>query len=60
MNNLYEMMDRRDRLANRMALQRELMSIVSIEEGYELVNQHVRDRAERDALVNDITTMMQS
>ena len=60
MNELYEMMDRRDRIANRMALQRALMGVVSIEEGYELVTQHVKDRAERNALVCEINSRMES
>ena len=60
MNELYEIMDRRDRLANRMALQHELMGVVSIEEGYELMIQHVRDMAERGALMREIQSRMES
>ena len=60
MNDLYSMMDRRDRLANRMALQRELMGTTATTEWYKLAAQHIRDKAERNALVCEINARMES
>lgn len=60
MNELYEMMDRRDRLANRMALQRSLFGIPNRKERGALFAQYNKDKSERDTLVREINSRMES
>ena len=62
MNELYEMMDRRDRLANRMAVQWDLLheSNISKEVRVSVERQYKFDKCERDLLVGEINSRMES